>query len=418
MAKSGKNFIKPGSLATQKKTKYERIRDRRINEIRTRLEASGIMHTIASLRGSSLPNCTKAKGRGTGNEVDDDDYRLPSDEDDGDNESFDSFEHEVLEMPPGGLGRSQVEPQQESTTVRERVTRSTPHPMVDNQPSPPPAVELQSEAVASSNAVAPKRRGLTRGLEIPVLIEKNGGKLLVPIPQEHRAPVGIYASKLASKIGVEVRERVHDLSVKSWKAVDEGIKAPLFQRLKDQFHFEGDPIDVHKAIATRCGRRLSDHTHKLYKKFKSLKESKGEGYVRSHPPPKISMEQWTSLIEKKWTNKDWMEKMKQIEAEHNQAGATPLTQEELSIAALKKRPGYVKGLGLRPSSSIRTTCESATTIEYVTRLEKKLEERDETIEKLLEENKQQQVLNASIMEFLIEKGYTRHLGSGGLSSND
>ncbi|KAH7856017.1 hypothetical protein Vadar_031638 [Vaccinium darrowii] len=266
---------------------------------------------------------------------------------------------------------------------------------------------------------------------------------------------------------------------------------PLVDELKelrfanDQFHFEGDPIDVHKAIATRCGRRLSDHTHKLYKKFKSLKESKGEGYARSHPPPKISMEQWTSLIEKKWTNKDWMlrslkntsnrssnktkhrcgskslpvrvneyalthkgelpnlpefyksthynsdkdqwiapecqtnfEKMKQIEAEHNQAGATPLTQEELSIAALKKRPGYVKGLGLRPSSSFRTTCESATTIEYVTRLEKKLEERDETIEKLLEENKQQQVLNASIMEFLIEKGYTGHLGSGGLSSND
>ncbi|KAH7834892.1 hypothetical protein Vadar_020712 [Vaccinium darrowii] len=111
------------------------------------------------------------------------------------------------------------------------------------------------------------------------------------------------------------------------------------------------------------------------------------------------------------------EKMKQIEAEHNQAGAIPLTQEELSIAALKKRPGDVKGLGLRPSSSIRTICESATIKEYVTRLEKKLEEPDETIEKLLEANKQQQVFNASMMEFLIEKGYAGHLGSGGLSSN-
>ncbi len=95
MGKSGKNFIKPGSLATQKKTKYERRRDKRIKEIRARLEASGIMHTVASLRGSSLPNCTKEKGGGTGNDIDDDDYRLPSDEDDSDNDSFDSFEHEV-----------------------------------------------------------------------------------------------------------------------------------------------------------------------------------------------------------------------------------------------------------------------------------------------------------------------------------
>ncbi|KAH7846018.1 hypothetical protein Vadar_008730 [Vaccinium darrowii] len=79
--------------------------------------------------------------------------------------------------------------------------------------------------------------------------------------------------------------------------------------------------------------------------------------------------------------------MKQIEVERKEAG-TLLTQEELSIAALKKRPGYVKGLGWRPSSFIRTTCESATTKEYVTHLEKKLEAGDKIIEKLLEANKQ------------------------------
>lgn len=59
--------------------------------------------------------------------------------------------------------------------------------MLETQPSPPPLVELQSEAAASVNA-APKRRA--RGLEIQGLIDKNGGKLLVPLPQEHRAPVG------------------------------------------------------------------------------------------------------------------------------------------------------------------------------------------------------------------------------------
>ncbi|KAH7854713.1 hypothetical protein Vadar_017020 [Vaccinium darrowii] len=243
-----------------------------------------------------------------------------------------------------------------------------------NPSSLPPLVKLQSETDASSSAVAPQKRacgrGPTRGLEIQGLIDKYGKKLLVLIPQEHRAPVELYASKLASKISVEVREHLQDLSVKSWKAMDESIKAPLFQRLKAQFDLEGDSIDVHKAIATKCGRRLRDHTHRLYTNFKKPKNTKGEEYERSHPPPKISMEQRSSLIEKKWTNKKWM---------------------ELSIEALKKRPGYVKLLGLRPSSSIRTTCESATIKEYETRLEKKLEAQDETIKKLLEANKQQQV---------------------------
>lgn len=91
------------------------------------------------------------------------------------------------------------------------------------------------------------------------------------------------------------------LKVGSCGPVDEGIKALLFQRVKDQFNFEGDPINVHKAITTKCG-----HTNQLCTKFKKLMGTKGEWYARSHPPPKISMEQWNSLIEKKWTNKDWM----------------------------------------------------------------------------------------------------------------
>ncbi|KAF7126967.1 hypothetical protein RHSIM_Rhsim11G0005600 [Rhododendron simsii] len=281
------------------------------------------------------------------------------------------------------------------------MTRSTPHLVVESQPSPLRNVQIQSEVAAVSSA-GPNRRGcgISRGLELQKLVE-NKGKLLVPIPPEYRAPVGTYASKLASKIGVE-----------------------------DQFDFEGDPIDVNKAIISRCGRRLSDYTHRLYEKFKKLKATKGEAYARSHPPPQIAMEQWTHLIEKKWTNKDWLEEMVQVDAALNQEGATPLTGEQMSITVLKQKPDYVKGLGLRPSSSIRTTSEtalkalgwrpssSATTHEYVSCLEMKIEAQNDTIEKLLEANRQQQKINASMMEFLIEKGYTRHVGSAETSSND
>ncbi|XP_058212702.1 uncharacterized protein LOC131324654 isoform X6 [Rhododendron vialii] len=431
MANGKKNFIKPCSLATMKKTKYEMARDERMKENNARLKAAGIDRILADLRGTSLPNCTNEKRMGTRNGVDDPDYMPPSIEDANDDESLDSLEHELQQIPPSGPTRSEVELQHDSTRVLERMTRSTPHLVVESQPSPPCNVEIQSEAAAVSSAVAPNRRGrgISRGLELQRLVE-NKGKLLVSIPPEYRAPVGTYASKLASKIGVEVRAQVEDLSVKSWKAMDEGIKAPLLQSLKDQFDFEGDPIDVNKAITSRCGRRLSDYTHRLYEKFKKLKATKGEAYARSHPPPQIAMEQWTRLIEKKWTNKDWLEEMVRVDAALNQEGASPLTGEQMSVTVLKQKPGYVKGLGLRPSSSIRTTSEtalkalglrpssSAMTHEYVSSLEMKIEAQNDTIEKLLEASKQQQKINASMMEFLIEKGYTGHVGSAETSSND
>ncbi|KAG5548393.1 hypothetical protein RHGRI_013921 [Rhododendron griersonianum] len=415
MANGKRNFIKPCSLATLKKTKYEMARDERMKENNARLKAAGIDRILADLRGSSLPNCTNEKRRGTRNGVDDPDYMPPSIEDANDDESLDSLEHELQQIPSSGPTRSEVELQHDSTRVLERMTRSTPHLVVQSQPSPPHNVEIQSEAAAVSSA----------------------GKLLVHIPPEYRAPVGTYASKLASKIGVE-----------------------------DQFDFEGDPIDVNKAITSRCGRRLSDYTHRLYEKFKKLKATKGEAYARTHPPPQIAMEQWTRLIEKKWTNKDWLalknegqlpklpefyksphyndgtgewiapkcqtnyEEMVRVDAALNQEGVTPFTGEQMSVTVLKKRPGYVKGLGLRPSPSIRTTSESAlkalglspsssaTTHEYVSCLETKIESQNETIEKLLEANKHQQKINASMMEFLIEKGYTGHVGSAETSSND
>jgi hypothetical protein len=63
------------------------------------------------------------------------------------------------------------------------------------------------------------------------LVEKRG-KLPVPIPQEFRAPVGNYAAKLVSKIGLEIRTHLPNLSVPKWNAVDEAVKAPMLQRIE------------------------------------------------------------------------------------------------------------------------------------------------------------------------------------------
>ncbi|CAL5381635.1 unnamed protein product [Camellia sinensis] len=70
-----------------------------------------------------------------------------------------------------------------------------------------------------------------------------------------------------------------------------------------------------------------------------------------------------------------MENMIQTQADHlSQPGSTLLTTEELSIKVLKPRSGYGKGLGMRPSSSIRrTTTIYVETNDYVKRLEMQID---------------------------------------------
>ena len=52
--------------------------------------------------------------------------------------------------------------------------------------------------------------------------------------------------------------------------------------------------------------------------------------------------------------------------------AIPLTQEEISNLVFKKKCGIVKGLGMRPSSSLVTTASSSSSVEYIHRLENEI----------------------------------------------
>ncbi|KAI8572068.1 hypothetical protein RHMOL_Rhmol01G0169900 [Rhododendron molle] len=101
---------------------------------------------------------------------------------------------------------------------------------------------------------------------------------------------------------IKVRTNLEDLTIRRWKAVDESVKAPMLQRIKDRFNLEGDPIDIEKAVARQFGCRLSDYTHTLYRRYKKLKSTKGVEYARSHPPSGVTHEQWIGLIDKKWSD--------------------------------------------------------------------------------------------------------------------
>ncbi|KAF5932771.1 hypothetical protein HYC85_028942, partial [Camellia sinensis] len=77
--------------------------------------------------------------------------------------------------------------------------------------------------------------------------------------------------------------------------------------------------------------------------------------------------------------------MIKIQAEHcSKPGVVPITPEELSVKVLKPRSGYVKGLGLRRSFSVRTTSAS-TDSDYVRRLEMEIQEQKEEIQSQKEE---------------------------------
>lgn len=56
----------------------------------------------------------------------------------------------------------------------------------------------------------------------------------------------------------------------------------------------------------------------------------------------------------------------------SQTDATPLSAEELSIQCLGARSGTLKGLGMRPSSSLRSTATSDQDIERVKQLEERI----------------------------------------------
>ena len=66
--------------------------------------------------------------------------------------------------------------------------------------------------------------------------------------------------------------------------------------------------------------------------------------------------------------------MLRVQDEHcSTSEAQPLTEEEISMMVLKLRFGYVKGLGMRSSLSLRTPASSSST-QYTQQLEGRVEE--------------------------------------------
>ena len=104
--------------------------------------------------------------------------------------------------------------------------------------------------------------------------------------------------------------------------------------------------------------------------------------------------------------------------------AIPLTQEEISNLVFKKKSGIVKGLGIRPSSSLVTTASSNSSVEYIQRLENEIIELKEARARDQEERARdqevwakQEEVQKNILNFLRSKSYDGALTYGGGSTS-
>ena len=78
----------------------------------------------------------------------------------------------------------------------------------------------------------------------------------------------------------------------------------------------------------------------------------------------------------------------------------------------KKKSSIVKGLGMRPSSSLVTTASSSYSMEYIHRLESEIIELKETRAKDQEAQAKQKEVQKNILNFLRSKGYDDALTYG------
>jgi hypothetical protein len=93
--------------------------------------------------------------------------------------------------------------------------------------------------------------------------------------------------------------------------------------------------------------------------------------------------------------------MLRLEEEHLvDPDAIPLTPEEVSIRVLKPKSGYVKGLGIRPSSSLRTIASSGMFRDDVQRQIAEIKKvANSEIAELKEANKRHEEMTANLRVF-------------------
>ncbi|KAL7231871.1 hypothetical protein ACSBR2_009990 [Camellia fascicularis] len=505
MAKGEKQWLKPGFLAKQKRTQYEMERNKTIKKNKQKMDALQLNRLAASLMGSSQPNRVNQKGKNIRIEVDDDDY-IPSDhEDDTDDaESFESVDdesspqpsHEAIVVPNGDL-HDNVETQHSQPLDVDIEAPREAAPQSSVVPSRHPRgltrgfkVQAMVEKDGKLKVPIPQEYLAPVGDHASQLVSKIGVEVRTHLPdfsirrwkhvnEEVTAPMfqrltdqfdmegesTNVRKAVATKCGRSLsshtyRLRKKYLNLKSAKGEEYARSHPppecdleKWKNLIDKkwndtnwLKQSNANIDNRNQLKTkhRCGSKsLPVRVHEAWNKKNRTIANGGKlpelpcVYKSTHFNDVTN--QWISLeCEKNY-----------IQAEHcSEPGVVPITPKELSVKVLKPRSGYVKGLGLRRSFSVRTSSGS-TDSDYVRRLEMEIQVQKEEIQSQKEEiqshkeeitaqkheiqvqkeeiqaqNKEIGKMNgsidehfeitSSIMEFLKKKGFKGQFRGGGI----
>ena len=97
--------------------------------------------------------------------------------------------------------------------------------------------------------------------------------------------------------------------------------------------------------------------------------------------------------------------------------AITLTQEEISNLVFEKKSSFVKGLGMRPSSSLVITTSFNSSVEYIQWLENEIIELKEARARDQEAWAKQEEVQKNILNIFRSKGYDDGLTYGGGSTS-
>ncbi|GMN34256.1 hypothetical protein TIFTF001_042018 [Ficus carica] len=192
------------------------------------------------------------------------------------------------------------------------LTPSTPRTIPSTSTSiVPPATVTPSESFSptgqqdpTSSAPPKKRtRGPNRSKGMSHFISQ-GEKLNVAYKQGELHPYGKNASRLASEIGIIVRDHA-PLKVKGWSKVDDVDKEIIYTRIKGKFNLNLSDPDLMKIIDSHCSNRYKNYRSSMHGYYKDMVKN-GED-PRAHPPSNMrSTEDWEWLCDNIFSNPQWL----------------------------------------------------------------------------------------------------------------
>ncbi|KAH7859604.1 hypothetical protein Vadar_003158 [Vaccinium darrowii] len=180
----------------------------------------------------------------------------------------------------------------------------------------------------------PNKRGITRGIAHGKKL-KPGEKFTVVIPEELLRVVGHDAQAFITEAGIIVRNYA-PLQVTDWKKIGQHEKEKLWGWwLQEKFQLQ-NVHHVRKAVFQQLNRMYRAWRHRLYK-FHFLPHKTVEN-VLQHRPPHLKPEDWEYLC-RYFGSKEHTDQMLELRGKSEEDGASPMTDKEICLEVLKKKPG-------------------------------------------------------------------------------